>query len=332
MRGKAFCFSFVPGSGTEARSRAARCIMGIKPCFFRFPACSCLVLLLLLSFGLPATAEDKDGKASRKEALVLLTFGTTYEQKADALEPLRQMLKKRYPDMPLFTAYTSTRVVSHLREQGKEAKTPAQALADLSADGYTHVVMQSLHVIPGLEYEIVREIAGRFNELPKGLTRVSLGLPLLGSHEDARTLAGTLAAALPKARKKGEAVVYVGHGAAGATGSLAYPALAFFLQQADPHLFVGTIEGPFDLENTLAGVKASKVKKVWLVPLLTVVGDHAVNDIFGNEDDSWKTVFAKAGLTVETVPQGLAFVPGVADIWAAHAEDALKALREESRP
>ena len=294
-------------------------------------ACRIFVCFLFLSILLaaPAWSGEKKDQPQRKEALVLLTFGSTYDQPKDPLEPVLSILKKQRPQLPVFTAYTANRVVSHMREQGKEVRTPAQVLADLSSQGYTHVVMQSLHVTPGKEYAMASDIATRFNALPKGITQVDMGLPLIGSHQDAEALAETLVASLPAARKKGEAVIYVGHGAEDPVGSLAYPALAYFLRQIDPHLFVGTIEGPFDLESILKQVKASKAKTVWLTPLLTVVGDHASNDIFGDEDDSWKQTFAKAGLTVKTIPQGLAFVPGVAEIWARHADAAIRDMESE---
>jgi sirohydrochlorin cobaltochelatase len=223
-------------------------------------------------------------------------------------------------------AYSSAHVVKTLKSKGDNAQTLPQVLADLSADGYARIAVQSLHVIPGLEFDIARDIAGRYDHLPKGIERIALGRPLIGSHEDAEAVARVLADTLPAERKAGDAVVLVGHGAASPAGSLAYPALQSFLSRLDPKIFVGTIEGPFTLEATLAALKASGAKKVWLFPLLLVVGDHATNDIFGDEEDSWRQTFSKAGIQTVPVSRGLAAVPALVSLWADHADGALAEL------
>lgn len=294
----------------------------------------CLTALLPLSlflglFSAPhAQARENKETVQPKTALVLLTFGTTYEQTSDPLEPVRREITARHPDIPLSVAYSSAHVLKSLRAKGKPARNLAQVLADLSAEGYTHIAVQSLHVVPGLEADLAGEIITRFQDMPKGVTAVTLGVPLIGSHADAEAVAGLLYASLPAERTQDEGVVFVGHGAATGAGSLAYPALQCFLTKRDPRLFVGTIEGPFDVRDVQAKLTAAKVKRVWLVPLLTVVGDHATNDIFGDEEGSWKQTFSKAGIAAVPVKQGLAEVPGLAALWADHADAALKELQE----
>ena len=288
----------------------------------------CFAALLLVALHLPTQADAAEKKITPRTALVLATFGTTYEQSTDPLALVQAELKKRHPGIPQFVAYTSEHVVKTLRSRGKDARNLAQVLADLSADGYTHVVVQSLHVAPGKEFDLISETAGRFQHLPKGMAATEMGLPLIGTHEDAAAVADLLAANLPKERQPGDAVVFAGHGAEGPAGSLAYPALQSFLWEKDPNFFVGTIEGPYTLENILKAVQAKKAGKVWLVPLMTIVGDHARNDIFGDEADSWKQTFAKAGIAVTPVERGLLMTPGTAEIWANHADAALRGMEK----
>jgi sirohydrochlorin cobaltochelatase len=285
-----------------------------------------LVALLTLFPLLLPTAEAAEKDQEGQKALVLFTFGTTYSQKSDPLALIRAEIAARHPDLALRVAYSSAHVVKTLKDRGEKAQTLPQVLADLSADGYTRIAVQSLHVIPGLEFDIAREIAERYDRLPKGVERITLGRPLIGSHEDAQAVADVLARTLPAERKAGDAVVLVGHGAASPAGSLAYPALQSFLNRLDPKIFVGTIEGPFSLEATLAALKNSGAKKVWLFPLLLVVGDHATNDLFGAEDDSWQKTFSKAGMQTVPVSRGLAAVPALASLWADHADAALAEL------
>ena len=297
---------------------------------FRLYPSALLLLFLFLSLLSTSHAQARESKepAEPKTALVLLTFGTTYEQANDPLEPVRREISARHPEIPLSVAYSSAHVLKALRAKGEPVRNLTQVLADLSAEGYTHIAVLSLHVVPGMEADLAGETIARFRGLPKGVTAVTLGAPLIASHADAEAVAGLLYASLPVERKKDDAVVFVGHGAATGAGSLAYPALQCFLAQRDPRLFVGTIEGPFDVRDVLSKLTAAKVKRVWLVPLLTVLGDHATNDIFGDEQGSWKQTFTKAGIQALPVKQGLAAVPGLAGLWADHADAALKELRE----
>lgn len=287
--------------------------------------CVLHLLLALFVFSLAAPIQAAT-PAEPKTALVLATFGSTVPQKTDYLALVRQEMQKRHPGIPQFVAYTSTHVAKTLRERGEEARNLMQVLADLAADGYGRVIVQSLHVTPGKEFDVVRDTAALFPGLEKGALATGTGLPLIGSHEDAEKLAAVLASSLPKERKKGEAVVFVGHGAESPSGSLAYPALQSFLWRMDAGLFVGTIEGPYALEKVLESVKAVKPGNVWLVPLLTVVGDHAQNDIFGDEDDSWKKTFTQAGMKVKILDRGLLALPGVASLFADHADAAFAGL------
>ena len=301
-------------------------------CSFRFPffrvyAAGVAALVLLLNLAVPhAEAREAKDAPTTKTALVLLTFGTTYDQASDPLDPVRREISARHPDMPVYVAYSSAHVLNTLRAKGLPAKNLPQVLADLSAEGFTHIAVQSMHVVPGLEFDIAKDIISRFQAMPKGDTAITLGVPLVASHEDAERVAGLLFASLPAERGAKDAVVFVGHGAVTQNGSLAYPALQCFLAGLDRRLFVGTIEGPFTLENTLTKVDAAKVERMWLIPLLTVVGDHAQNDLFGDDDGSWKQAFIKAGIPVVMSKRGLTAVPGLAAVWADHADAALKEL------
>ena len=300
----------------------------------RHISCPVLFLFLVLSLALShaflwapeATAKESNATAPQTKDLILFTFGTTYDQDTDPLALVRKEISARHPDVTIHVAYSSAHVLKTLRAKGLPARNLAQVLADLMADGRTQIAVQSMHVVPGLEYDVAKDIVSRFQGMPKSAAKVTLGSPLLASHEDAKAAAAILAKSLPAERGKDDAVVFVGHGAISETGTLAYPALQCFLTQNDPKLFVGTIEGPFSLQLALEELKGAKAKKVWLVPLLTVVGDHAVNDIFGDEADSWKQTLTKAGILVVPVRQGIGAIPELAALWADHADAALKEL------
>ena len=147
--------------------------------------------------------------------------------------------------------------------------------------------------------------------------------PLIGSDEGAENLAEALLRTLPKERRADEAVVFVGHGAENPAGTLAYPALQAALWRRDAKAFVGTIEGRYHAAGVLDLLRARQIKTVWLQPLLSVAGEHAANDIFGAEENSWQQILSGAGLTVNPVRRGLLDIPEVAALWADLADEAL---------
>ena len=260
------------------------------------------------------------------KALILFASGAARSPKDDPLTLIRAEIADRHPDLAIRAAYSPAHAQSALKSRGEDAPGLIRVLADLCVSGHTRIAVQSLHVIPGLAFDAAREIAGRGHRLPQRVERITLGRPLIGSHQYAEAAAAVLARALPEDRKAGEAVVLVGHGAASPAGSLAYPALQCFLTRLDPEIFVGTIAGPFTPEATLAALRAAGFRKAWLVPLLTVVGYHAAGGLFGDSSDSWRQILSRAGIEAIPVFRGLAAVPALVSLWADHADLALAEL------
>lgn len=287
-----------------------------------------LVTLMAVVMAVLAAAPARGEKKVEKTVIILAAFGTTYELDADPLKETSDLIKKRHPGVDVMVGYTSAFVAKTLKSRGKDAPTLAEALASAAARGYSRVLVQSMHVVPGEEYDMVRQTVRAFTGLPKGIRESVVGAPLMADTGDVTRLASILTMNLPKERKSTDAVVYVGHGSPG-PGGLAYPALQAELSAFDSNALVGVVEFGPDAESVVQKLKAMKIKKVWLVPLLTVLGDHGQNDLFGDEDDSWKKTIEKAGITVEPVKVGLAFQPGVAEIWADHLDRAVSPPEHE---
>ena len=173
-----------------------------------------------------------------------------------------------------------------------------------------------LHTIPGVEYHDVLRTAHAFKAMPGGM-EVLVGCPLLFRHEDMERAVEAMLDAVPKARKPGEAVVLMGHGTHH-PGNTYYPALQYYFWKKDPNVFVGTVEGTPSLEDIKAELKARNIKKAWLLPFMSVAGDHATNDMAGAEPDSWKSVLSKAGIKCTSVLKGTAEYDKIVDIWVDH--------------
>ena len=160
--------------------------------------------------------------------------------------------------------------------------------------------------------------------MPKGIKHVSVGRPLMHTHEDVDALAKALLPTLPK-HGRGEAVLLMGHGTEHPANA-SYSALQLALWKRDRAVFVGTVEGAPTLEDLLPQLKALGVRTAHLVPLMSVAGDHAHNDMAGPEDDSWASQLKKAGIASKPVLVGLGSRPSVAALWIEHLKDACKEL------
>lgn len=277
----------------------------------------CLVSLPALA-GHHATGQDRP-------AILLVAFGASVPEAQGAYAALESQVRAAFPDLEVRWAYTSHMVRRKLAKAGQVLDSPALALARLAEDGFDRVAVQSLHVIPGEEFHDLTRTAKALEGLPDGPRIVRVGMPLISGAQDAKRLAAALLAAAPAGRARGEALVYMGHGTPH-PADLTYPALQHLLAAADPLALVGTVEGYPALDDVLAALQARKVKKAWLLPLMAVAGDHARNDLAGDEQGSWKSVLAKAGISAAPVLAGLAEDPAVAAIWVDHLRQALEGL------
>ncbi len=162
--------------------------------------------------------------------------------------------------------------------------------------------------------------------MPKGMRNIFVGTPLLYSPADVEKTVKIMAAQFPKERKADEAIVLMGHGTPHAA-NIYYPALQYYFGKMDPNVFVGTVEGSPTLDDVLAGLKQRGIKKAYLLPLMSVAGDHARDDMAGDEDDSWKSVLTKAGITCVPVLKGTAEYDAIADLWLDHLRIAMAHLQ-----
>ncbi|MDP3426493.1 MAG: sirohydrochlorin cobaltochelatase [Humidesulfovibrio sp.] len=292
-----------------------------------------LTITLALALAMPGAAQAGHGaKAPDKKAVLVVVFGTTDAEGAKAYDGLKTATEKAFPDLPVRLAYTS----AHARKTAAEAGTPAtampspaQALARLADEGFTQVAVQSMHIMPGREFHDLAATAKALEGLPKGLKKVALGLPLLSGEDDLKRAAEALVdgarAAGKKSGKKPEALVFVGHGTEHAA-TMAYPALQYFLWKKDRLALVGTIDSAPSLDDVLSELKARRPASVRLIPLLSVAGDHAVNDIGGGEKDSWLMRIRAAGLPCEADLRGLIEQPEIVALWLEHLRSAVKEL------
>jgi sirohydrochlorin cobaltochelatase len=282
-----------------------------------------LVLALLLGLGVGSMA----GAAPNpdKPAIVLTAFGTSTAA-FDTYKHLEDQVKQRFPGYDIRWAFTSRQVRQKVwQEQQKELQDLPQTLKDLKAAGYTRVAVQSLHVVPGEEWE---EMVKESRAVP-GL-QVALGQPLLSSKADQIWVLTALAKTFPKDLQK-NAVVLVGHGSPSPQGAATYAAFERLVRSRypDKNVFFGVVEGKPTKAAALAAVRQSGVCEVVFIPFLLVAGEHVNKDILGDEPDSWKSQLLKSGsYRVQGVRKGLGYQEGVARLYLDHLDEALKTLNK----
>ena len=239
----------------------------------------------------------------------MVHFGTTYDDtRQKTIDAINEKATSRFPDMVVREAYTSRIVIKRLRERGIQKDTPTDALLRLRGEGYKKVIIQPSYIIDGKEMDLLRKEA---DQLRPFFDEIRIGTPLLYSVEDAKKVCSLLVSRHPADKKKREHVLFVGHGTEGPATAL-YSQLDYMLRaNGYDQYHVATIEGYPTQQTALEQIKAMKGRKVTLVPLLFVAGDHASNDI----SVEWKEELEKQGLDVELHIEGLGEVPEIQNLY-----------------
>lgn len=264
----------------------------------------------------PAFGSHHDHEKEKKVGILLVAFGSSEQSAQVSFDNIGKKVQETYPDLTVNWAYTSHMIRKKLAAQGKVLDSPEIALAKMQDEGFTHVAVQSLHTIAGAEFHDLRRVVGAFEQMGT-FESVILGYPLLASQEDMEKAVDALLSIIPKERQKNEAVVFMGHGTHHPANAF-YAALMFQAQLKDPNVYIGTVEGYPELDIIQALLKKNKVKKAYLMPFMSVAGDHAKNDMAGDEDDSWKSILVKEGFEVVTVLKGTAEFDQFVDLWVDH--------------
>ncbi len=261
-----------------------------------------------------------------KKAVLVVSFGTSYnETREKTIGAVEDKIAKAFPDYDQKRAFTSQIIINKLEERdGEKINNVDEAMQNLIDEGYGTVVVQPTHVMNGEEYDEMRSAIAPYEDK---FVSIKYGTPLLTTSDDYAEVIEAIAAETPQLADKNTAVVFMGHGTehyANAT----YAALDYrFKAMGYDNAFIGTVEGYPDLDKVKADLAKYNPEKVVLMPLMIVAGDHATNDMAGDEEDSWKTQLKKEGYEVECVLKGLGEYEGIQDMFTEHCE---KAMTEEA--
>jgi len=281
-----------------------------------------IVPFVMVSLLLPNSSIYAHGeKDPMKKGILLVAFGSTIPEAQVSFENIDRSVKKEFPGVEVQWAYTSRTIIAKMAKEGKHLDTPVEALAGMMGEKFTHVAVQSLHVIPGAEFHGLVQNARRYEGMSKGIEQVLVGFPLLATSEDLQRVAEAMRKIIPPERKDKDAVIFMGHGTHH-PANVYYAALNYHVQKLDPTIFVATVEGWPEIGDVIEDLKKRNINKGYLIPLMSVAGDHVRNDMVGPEENSWKSILEKEGIECVSVLRGLAEYQEFVDIWVDHLKTA----------
>ena len=271
--------------------------------------------------------------------ILVVSFGTSFNDSRVAdIRGIEDALQEAYPDWSVRRAFTAQIIINHVQARdGEYIDNMQQALDRAVANEVKNLVIQPTHLMHGAEYD---EMVDTVNEYADQFESVQVAEPLLGEvgsdatviNEDKQAVAEAVTAAavaeagydsLDAAKEDGAAFVFLGHGTSH-TAKVSYSQMQTQMTELGyDNVFIGTVEGEPEetaCDAVIESVSAADYTKVILRPLMVVAGDHANNDMAGDDADSWKSMFTASGSfeNVETQISGLGSIPEIQDLYIAH--------------
>ena len=293
------------------------------------------------SVSIEETAEDEEnydtGDASLdnirnqdeigEKELLVLSFGTSYnDSRRLTIGAIENDLEKAFPDYSVRRGFTANIIIDHVqRRDGILIDDVDAALNRAVNNGVKTLVVQPTHLMHGLEYD---ELVEAVSEYADAFEQVVFGEPLLSSDEDFSRVEKAITEWTAEYDDGETAICFMGHGTEAASNAVYQKMQDLLTADGYTNYFVGTVEAETSLEDVLAAVQAGNYKRVVLEPLMVVAGDHANNDMAGDEEDSWKTAFEVAGYEVECLLRGLGENEAIREIYVEHAQAAVDSLEK----
>ncbi len=302
-------------------------------------------------FGRDTGDASKDDSRNEDEIgeneLLVVSFGTSFnDSRAADIKGIEDALQEAYPDWSVRRAFTAQIIINHVQARdGEKIDNMQQALDRAVANGVKNLVVQPTHLMHGAEYDEMNEMLDQYRDK---FESVAVAEPLLGEvgadatviNADKEAVAKAITAeavktagydSLDAAAADKTAFVFMGHGTSH-TAKVSYSQMQTAMQTLGyANVFIGTVEGEPEetaCENVIEAVKAAGYTKVVLRPLMVVAGDHANNDMAGEDADSWLSQFKAAGCfdAIDTQIAGLGEIADIQQLYIAHTKAAIDSL------
>jgi len=266
---------------------------------------------------------NQDGIGEKE--LLVVSFGTSYnDSRRLTIGAIENAMEEAFPEYAVRRGFTSQIIIDHVKSRDNVAiDNVKQALDRAVENGVKTLVIQPTHLMDGLEYhELVDEVA----QYSDAFEHLAIGKPLLTSEADFQAVEQAITEATAEYDDGKTAICFMGHGTEAASNAVYETLQDQLTQSGHENYYIGTVEAEPSLDTVLSAVQKGTYERVILVPLMIVAGDHANNDMAGEEVDSWKSTFEAAGYQVECLLNGLGELESIQKILVEHAQDAIDSL------
>jgi Cobalamin biosynthesis protein CbiK, Co2+ chelatase len=257
-----------------------------------------------------------------KTAILIVSFGTSIKKVRECtIDAFETLVQTTYPNCDIFRAFTSKMIINKLKKTEQlNIYTVEEALLAIHKAGYEELIVQPTHIIFGTENTAMIETINTFSDKFKS---VKVGNPLLYSTTDQEDLVSAITSEFSDFNCDNTAIICMGHGTEHFINPV-YAALDYFFKiKGYKHIFVGTVEAFPSIDIIIEQLKISNYTKIHLIPLMFVAGDHAINDMASDEDDSWKSILTDLGYEVSYSLKGLGEYTAVQHIYMEHLKNAV---------
>ena len=258
--------------------------------------------------------------------LLVLSFGTSYnDSRRLTIGAIEGDLEKAFPDFSVRRGFTANIIIDHVQKRDNILIDDVDAALERAVNnGVKNLVVQPTHLMHGLEYDELVEEVGNYSD---AFDQVVFGEPLLSSDDDFARVEKAITEWTASYDDGETAICFMGHGTEADSNEVYQKMQDLLTKDGYTNYFVGTVEAEPSLDDVLAKVQAGDYKRVVLEPLMVVAGDHANNDMAGDEDGSWKKTFEDAGYEVECLLRGLGENEDIRAIYVDHAKAAIDSLK-----
>ncbi len=262
-----------------------------------------------------------------EKELLAVSFGTSFnDSRRLTIGGIEGALEAAFPDYSVRRGFTSDIIINHVKSRdGVSIDSVDEALSRAVDNGVKTLVVQPTHLMNGIEYD---ELMGLIAKYSDAFEQVSVGEPLLTSDEDFQAVAEAIVTATKEYDDGKTAICFMGHGTEAESNGVYARMQTVLSDMGAEHYYIGTVEATPSLEDVLKMVQEGDYSRVVLEPLMVVAGDHANNDMAGDEEDSWKSAFQAAGYEVVPVLRGLGELEEIQKLYVAHAQAAIDALEK----
>ena len=259
---------------------------------------------------------NEDGIGEKE--LLVVSFGTSFnDSRRLTIGGIEAAIDEAVDDYDVRRGFTAQIIIDHVeRRDGVHIDNVKEALDRAVANGVRTLVVQPTHLMHGYEYDELMETLAGYAD---AFEQVVVGEPLLTSDEDFDRVADILIDIAGAYDDGDTAIVYMGHGTEHEYNKVYAQMQDVLTEKGAENYYVGTVEAEPSLEDVMDAIAGKGYTRVVLRPIMVVAGDHANNDMAGDEADSWKTILTDAGYEVECVLEGLGQVPGIQAIYVEHA-------------